>query len=283
MSATATVPAVREITDEEVRFYQENGWVKLDQLISSEAAVTLLDRVKALMGADASGALHPRDGDNPQAIFTYFHTWEPLSSDIATGAPLDDLFYAVSHSPAVGRLGEKLNSAPVRFWIDGALVKMPSKASETGSGPTNWHADVGAVDRSPFSPPEGQMQLWVALRDMTPEHGTMRFVAPAMQTSEVREICERLAADPEASYPRLEEMGVISAPISMRAGDATIHSSATLHSAPPNRSDSPRWGYFISLFPADSVWSGSKHFALDKVQGLQVGEAFDNARFPVLA
>jgi hypothetical protein len=282
MSVT-TAPAVRDITAEEVAFYRENGWVKFDQLISSDAAATLLARVKELMGADATKALHPTAPENPEKTFTYFHAWEPLSADNATGAPLDEVFYGVSHSPGVGRLAAKLNGAPVRYWIDGALVKLPAKASETGSGPTSWHADAGAVETSPFSPPEGQMQLWFALNDITPEHGTLRFVAPAKQTPEVREICKELASDPEASYARLEELGAISEPFSMRAGDATIHSSATLHSAPPNRTDTPRWGYFVSVFPADSVWSGKSHFCLDSLQGMQPGKSFDDSRFRVIA
>src|SRR5262249_15488242 len=153
MSA-ATIPAVREITDEEVKSYRENGWIKVDQLISSEAAASLLDRVKELMGADASGALHPMAPDDPHSVYGWFHTWEPLGADNATGAPLDDLFYAISHSPAVGHLAAKLNGGPVRYWIDGALVKMASQGNETGAAPTPWHTDAGAKENSPFSPPE---------------------------------------------------------------------------------------------------------------------------------
>lgn len=274
--------APRPITDEEVQFFTENGWVKFDQLISSEDAAVLLARLQEIMGVDAANAAHPAMPDNPQAAIPFFHTWEPLGADLATGESIDELFYGISHSPEVGALGKRLSGMPVRYWIDGALVKMP-RTGETGAGPTHWHTDVGAVDTSPFSPPEGQMQLWIALRDMTPEHGTMRFIPPHKLTDDIRAQISEHAADPEASYPALEKLGVLSDPVSLKAGDATIHASGTPHSAPPNTSDTPRWGYFISLFPAVSVYSGNSHWALDRVQGMSPGEPFVEQRFPVLA
>jgi hypothetical protein len=281
--ATATSNIIpREITDDEAAFFKENGWVLFHQLISSDDAGVLLSRLQEIMGTDAAGAAHPTAPDNPQTAIPYFHTWEPLAVDIATGSSVDDLFYTISHAPSLGRLGSKLSGGPVRYWIDGALVKMPA-TDQTGAGPTNWHADVGAVETSPFDPPQGQMQLWVALRDMTPEHGTMRFVSPQNATDEVVAILREHATDPEASYPLLEEMGVISEPLSMRAGDATIHASATWHSAPINRSAAPRWNYMCSLFPAGARYSGVSHFAMEKVAGMEPGDAFPDVRFPVLA
>jgi hypothetical protein len=283
MTTQAHRIAAREITADEISFFKSHGWAKFDRLISTTEAETLLSRLQEIMGVDAARAAHPAMPDNPQAAIPFFHTWEPLSADLATGDSIDDVFYNVSHSPEVGDLGQRLSGAPVRYWIDGALVKMPRSDATTGAGPTNWHTDVGAVDTSPFSPPEGQMQLWIALRDMTPEHGTMRFISPDKTTDEVRAICKEYASDPEASYPILEKLGVLSPPVSLKAGDATIHASGTLHSAPPNTSDTPRWGYFISLFPSTSVYSGNSHWALDQVEGLTPGGPFVEARFPVLA
>jgi len=283
MSAPQKPIVRRAITAEEVDSFQTNGWVKFDQLISSEQAALLLGRVKEIMGADASRAALPTRPDSPEEAIPFFHTWEPLAVDLASGASVDDLFYDFSHSREVGELVKRLSGRSVRYWIDGALVKMPMGPGGTGAGPTHWHTDVGAVDTSPLSPPEGQMQLWIALRDMTPEHGTMRFISPDKQTDAVRKLCEANAADPESTYADLEALGVLSEPISLKAGDATIHASGTLHSAPLNRSDTPRWGYFVSVFPATSVYSGNSHFALDRVEGLEPGGPFVEARFPVLS
>ena len=38
MADTATTTLMRDVTDEEVAFYQENGWAKLEQLIPEAVA-----------------------------------------------------------------------------------------------------------------------------------------------------------------------------------------------------------------------------------------------------
>jgi hypothetical protein len=271
----------RDVTDDEARFFRENGWVKLEQLISEEEAAVMLARLSEIMGADATTAAHPALPDNPKQHITYFHTYEPLAIELGSGDCVDELFYGFSHSPELGRVGAKLGGGPVRYWVDGALVKMPV-ASDTGSDPTHWHSDVGAVDRSPFDPPHGQMQLWVALAEVTPERGMMRFVAPKDLDDEVRELTAEHAADPVASYAQLEAKGVLSPPLTMRPGDATVHASATMHSAPTNTSDAPRWAYMCSLFPASAVFSGNQHWALQGVESVETGRAFPERRFPVL-
>jgi hypothetical protein len=273
----------REVTDEEAEFFRENGWVKLERLVSAEDAAILLARLREIMGADAANASHPAAEGDAKDYSPQFHYYEPLAVDVASGECVEPVFYDVSHSPEMGRVGAKLAGGAVRYWVDGALVKMPAARSETGSSPTRWHADVGARDKSPFDPPEGQMQLWLALADIPYERGTMRFVAPKNRTEEVEAIATGSGADPESSYPTLERMGVVSPRNDMKAGDATVHSSATFHSAPANTSDEPRWVYIVSMFPAQARYSGNPFWVVDPVEGLEPGKPFVDYRFPVLA
>ena len=49
MAQTAATTLMRDVTDEEVAFYQENGWVVLRELIPSEARSAELDAVKSAM------------------------------------------------------------------------------------------------------------------------------------------------------------------------------------------------------------------------------------------
>ena len=53
----------RAITDEEVATFKEQGWVKFDQLISTEGAGVLLSRLQEIMGVDGSRAAHPASPD----------------------------------------------------------------------------------------------------------------------------------------------------------------------------------------------------------------------------
>ena len=51
--------APRAVTDEEQRFFADNGWVKLDGLVSEEATGSLRSRLEQKMGVDAAVAQHP--------------------------------------------------------------------------------------------------------------------------------------------------------------------------------------------------------------------------------
>jgi hypothetical protein len=278
--STETVKlAPREITDEEVAFFRENGWVKFDKLVSDEVAAVLLARLQELMGEDAHVHEHPAHKGDPGA----FNTFAPLGVDRSTGEKREDVFYEFSHSAGIGRLGAKLAGKPVRYWVDQALVKRPSGWTGGGAGATPWHADVGAWDTSPFDPAHGQMQLWIALKPVPPARGSMRFVSPKNVDEEFLRIVEESEKDPARTYDALERKGILSPPLDIETGDATIHASATWHSAPVNTTDEPRWVYIVSMFPADARYSGKPFWPMEGVAGVEQGQAFPDHRFPVLA
>lgn len=271
--------APRPVTDEEALHFQEHGWVTLRSFFMPQDCSVLLQRVQKLMGEDAQTVAHPTGS----ARIGFFHTFEPLAIEQSTGKVADELFHEVSFSSAFGRAGAKLAAEPVRYWVDGALVKMPAKGSKTGCSPTAWHTDVGAWETSPFEPrSRGPFQFWVALADIPHHRGTMRFVAKKNQTEEVMQIVAEHAGDPVATYPLLEKLGAISPRLDLKAGDATVHASATLHSAYPNQSDVPRWVYINSMFSAGARYSGHSFWPIEGINGMGVGKEFADYRFPVL-
>jgi hypothetical protein len=263
----------RQVTEDELAFFKEHGWGRLDQLISEEDAGALLARLKEKMGEQGLDGEHP-DG---RATTDRWRVYAPLSVELETGAVRDELYHAFSHSRELGRLGEAYLGGKVRYWIDQALVKPPT--GNDGSGETGWHKDILDKQSSPFDP-ASQINIWVALAEVTLEHGAMRFVPPDKVTQEVTD----LTADRpvEESLPELERLGVVSPPLHLRAGDATVHAGATFHCAPPNRTDTPRWAYFISLFPAESRYSGIPYWPLVGVADVEAGKPFPDFRFPVL-
>jgi hypothetical protein len=48
---------VRDVTDDEVGFYQEHGWVKLEGLVSPSVVASMLERLKVHMGEDGNAAV----------------------------------------------------------------------------------------------------------------------------------------------------------------------------------------------------------------------------------
>jgi hypothetical protein len=203
--------APRPVTSEELAFFDEHGWVKLEQLIPAQQAGVLLERLKEKMGEHGLDGEHP-DGDATTARWRVF---APLSVDKVTGAVRDDLYHSFSHSPELGRVGEAFLGGPVRYWIDQALVKAP--AGEAGSGETSWHIDIGDKGTSPFDPP-AQINICMALADVTAEHGSMRFVSPKDLTDEIKQSVEGRPV--EETIPELERLGIVSERLDLRPGDA---------------------------------------------------------------
>lgn len=275
---TASQSLFRELTDEEVAEYQALGWVKLRSFISPGTAERLFERLTDIMGISAENAAHPGEGRGGGKEDRW-HTYAPLSVDAATGKNVDDIFYAVSHSPELGARLRQLSGMDVRYGVDQSLVKRPK--GQSGSGSTYWHQDAGAENNSPFEPSFGQMQIWIALRKVTPAHGTMRFVSPDKISEKVWKIVRENSV--EESYPLLEAEGVISEPYTLEIGDATIHGSEAMHWAPPNMEQEPRWAYVISVFPADRRWTGNYWWVSEKADGMVAGELFPDARFPILS
>lgn len=270
----------RAVTDEEAILFHENGWVVLRGLFSSEDAGVMLERVQGHMNPDASRVEHPAGGERND----FFHTFEPLAIVQKTGKAADPLFFDLAHSLEFGQAGAKLAGESVRYWVDGALVKLPAESGGTGAGPTTWHTDVGAWETSPFQPrSRGPFQFWVALADIPHHRGTMRFVGKQNQTDDVMSIIKEHEGDPVATYPLLEELGAISPELDLKAGDATVHMSSTLHSAYPNASDKPRWVYINSMFSTSAEYTGNTFWPIDGIKGMEVGKQFADYRFPVLA
>jgi hypothetical protein len=288
MSGAVQVAGPRDVTPEEIAHYRENGWVKLDALVDETTVGELFTRITKLMGVDADVTRHPgenRSGGHEQMWNTFV---QPSAED--------EFFHDFVFSGQMAKLGWQLAGRPVRYWVDQTLVKLPA-GSGGGDEKTFWHLDLPA---QPQDRP-GQMQLWIALRDVPPERGSLRFLngshkhAIPENPDAARPLLEQLDAASgeearrlnglglEASYEELDAKGVLSPPLDMKAGDVTIHHSNTLHSAPANSTSEARWAYVVSLVPADTCYTGHKSWVADGVEGLEVGKPMNVPRFPVLA
>jgi Phytanoyl-CoA dioxygenase (PhyH) len=273
--------ADRELTDSEVSFYQENGWVFLPQLVSPSVVTEMLRHLKQVMGMPDDES---RDGD--EAAFDRgrtggrsFHHKHHGFSDYNFAAEEDSYLASITYSHEAGRNAQRLmgRNCPVRLWRDSVAVKYPH-SSEAASGKVNWHQDANEypLDRN------GSMIFWLALVDMVPEMGTMRFLS---RSHCVGGIGFKFydAEDPDyvfQQYPLLRRCAV-SEPLSYRAGDATVHSGLTCHFSGLNMTDRPRWAYQRGYIPGDALYTG-EDFKLTRELGLEVGKELDHPKFPVV-
>ncbi|MBT6147449.1 MAG: hypothetical protein HOH74_18575, partial [Gemmatimonadetes bacterium] len=147
---------LREGTDEEIAFYHEYGWVMMRQLVDP-AFATQLQRV----GEEWTERQKEAGSDRP-------HVHPALAAD---AEPYRSFMFSerMSHNAMrlVNRKRLKGVDVPLRYRIDMHVHKPPGAAGST------YHQDSAehGSDRV------GELQFWLALEEVTPEMGAMRFVS----------------------------------------------------------------------------------------------------------
>jgi ectoine hydroxylase-related dioxygenase (phytanoyl-CoA dioxygenase family) len=260
-------PIVRDLTEDEVRAFHENGWVFVKNYVDRDIVARMLAWAKERMGVDDRGQL---DASKVTSVKNWW--WE--LSDVARE---EDVFAAVGHSPAMGRNIQRLfrRDVPILYIADSLMTKAPASGSN-GCGPTSWHQDIPSFpfDRS------GTTTCWLALDHLTPDMGTMHF----LEGSHRGEIFGRIPAseDPYVvlkNHPHLlEDYAEVASP-TFEPGDATFHHCQIVHGAPANTSDRMRWSYTLGCLAADSLYTGASCVYTDGL-GLPVEQPLRHPRFP---
>jgi ectoine hydroxylase-related dioxygenase (phytanoyl-CoA dioxygenase family) len=280
--SSPTVAAPREITDDEVSFYVENGWVKLENLISAELAAELLDGAKRLMetGIAAQGVAEEEEGDRfakaskgtkvlDIGIWQDYHY--PARDDHA------EPFSSFVFSKELGRAAQRLldKDVPVQYSADLLACKMP--AGSRGGQATNWHQDFPIFPFDRY----GSLAFWIALNDIPPERGTMRFLSKSQREGPIGRDGFLQGVDALELYPRLADRYETSPPLHLKPGDATVHHAAVIHSAPLNSTPDPRWTYIVAFIPGDTLYTGAAHHNFDGL-GLEINKPIRHERFPIV-
>jgi hypothetical protein len=223
--------AVRELTDEEVGFYQRNGWVKLDRLIEPELAAEL-HRTASPRAEDESSL-------DPELRF-----WKNVYGLTKDGV---EPFRSLALGESMGRNAQRLmnrtrlsdDDVPVRFLNDLVVCKRAEDVA------THFHQDQNGLDRL------GSLMFWFALEEVTPEMGAMRFLSGAHREGPLGFVPRE--GNILDLYPKLLDLYEWSPPLHYQPGDATVHHGCMIHGTPPNETDRPRWAYIVAYSPADAL------------------------------
>lgn len=267
-SPTETPVVVLNATDEQVQFYQQNGWVKVPGLVPPEIAASMLEA--ATRYEEEAVSERARD-------LAMWREWRFVARDDAR-----EPFRSVAYSPDMGLNISRLDGhgCGVRYWTDVLSKKSPA-GTPGGSTGTGWHQDFPnhPIDRV------GGATAWIALTDLEPEQGTMKFLSgshregPLGRTYSTGPIAG--GTDQVQQHPWLLDRYEISEPLSLRAGDATFHHPLVVHGADPNNGTRPRWAFIAMYVAADSVYTGASYSNTDSLR-LEVGNHFERPEFPVV-
>ena len=229
---------LREVTDEEVAFYQEYGWVMMPQLVAPEFATELLrvGREWADRNAQEIGSGKPVAGLARNEETTPFRSFM-FSERMARNA-----------TRLVNRKRLKGVDVPLRYRVDLLLNKTPGAAGSTYHQDSSEHGS----DRV------GELQFWMALAEVTPEMGAMRFVSRSHREGPLGTVLNDPGGSLLEQYPNLTSVLELSPPFHYQPGDCTVHHGYTIHGGPDNTTDKPRWSYLFSYTPTDTrYWNAS--------------------------
>jgi ectoine hydroxylase-related dioxygenase (phytanoyl-CoA dioxygenase family) len=166
-----------------------------------------------------------------------------------------------AHLIAEQILGPKLEND-----LEHAISKPPFSGAATP-----WHQD-DAFHRRGSGVPES-ISIWMPLQDVTVESGCMQYI----RGSNLGPLYPHRSP---RNDPRIHGLETISIPdltncvaVPVRAGDAVIHLSRTLHSAGVNTTDQPRRAYVLGysvrarpdrILMRDYPWNLEKHTARER-------------------
>jgi hypothetical protein len=258
----------RAVTPEEIAHYQRFGWVKLEKFIP-------IDKVNALLAMARERMGERGDRNLPPEVFSYFN---PLT---LRGLKDPLLGPIIEHCGKNARaLMARRAPVGIRYFTDFFAVKQPSKdkrAGVGGAGGSDWHQDyaASASDRS------GGMVFWAAMTDLPPEKGTMAFLNGSHRHGVMGHYATYGSGNLLDSYPELLDQCSSTGNLSYAAGDVTVHSNMTVHSAGTNVTDDPRWTYIVIVNPADACWSGGPADAF-QTDGLVLHKELPDDRFPII-
>jgi hypothetical protein len=271
----------RSLSRTEISDYLRDGWVRVDQLITPTAAAVLLERVKRVVSGRAIPQL-AADGSASLEV----DVLSPIFAVCDSPSDDDAVLHAFSHSPALGQTACDLIDAryrefggsctSVRLFEDQVLAKQPTR---TGGDRTPWHQDSNLQPFDRF----GALVIWIALVDMPPERGSLRFLSGSHRVPPLGRVFHRDdGQDLLDEYPALLERFPLSPALHLTAGDATVHDYCTIHAAGQNTTDDVRWSYLAEFFPANALYTGMPSRQTRDL-GLVVNERLEHPRFPVVA
>jgi ectoine hydroxylase-related dioxygenase (phytanoyl-CoA dioxygenase family) len=259
------------VTDEQVAFFRENGYVRFDDVLRAEEVAVVrrgVDRGcaerKGFVRDLAGGG---EDGDRPKdRILQMLNLWELYPG-----------VHAYVFGGRIARMARRLTGSPtIHLYHDQALIKEPGP-----SAPSPWHQD------QPYWPSRepGMLSCWMALDDVTVERGCMQFIPGSHTWGEFPPISFKEGSPALREYLSDEQHACWKpVPVELKAGSCTFHHGLTFHYTNANTTDHIRRALVTIYIP-----EGVTYAAGDKMDNpfsdtitSRKGAPLRGARFPRL-
>jgi len=253
------------LTREQIDFYQENGFIKIDNVLTKNEIKELADFIEE--------AMREEDGNSVKTDKKGGSYYRVLNQKVNVWRDHGGMARYTMH-PRLAQIALELSGAKgIRLFHDHALWKMPGDSKETP-----WHQDF------PYWPMSeaGALSVWIPLDDVDEENGCMQFVPGSHNAGKLKSIS---LVDPEDLFEevkgtQLEKSRPVKVPL--KAGSCTFHNGLTFHYAHANHSDKPRRVLAIIFMPDGTTFNGKRHLVTDGLN-LVKHQPIKGGTFPLLA
>jgi ectoine hydroxylase-related dioxygenase (phytanoyl-CoA dioxygenase family) len=267
--ASADELTAYRLSDEQLEFYREHGYVAGVRMLNDEQVEVLREELAQLTDpAHEANQLfyeyHSNESPDPSTIlFHALGAWR-----IAPG------FHDLLWNPAFTAAASQLLEGPVRFWHDQLFCKPAHHG-----GVVAWHQDYSYWTRTR---PMAHLSCWIGLDDSTRENGCVHYV-PGSHRWNLLPITG-LAGDMHAIELVLNDerkSAFKPVAIELRKGEASFHHPLMIHGSYKNSTEHARRATVINVF-RDGVKSASDAPLLQGVPPTLAGEPIRGQFFPLL-
>jgi ectoine hydroxylase-related dioxygenase (phytanoyl-CoA dioxygenase family) len=263
-------PQQYRLTEEQVSFYRENGYLAGLKVLNEEQLEALRGELAQLVDPSHPGhelfyEFNANESADPSKIL--FHA---LGAWRIKPALHDLLWHPAFVVPATQLLG-----GAVRFWHDQIFYKPAHHG-----GVVIWHQDYSYWTRTT---PVAHISCWIGLDDATRANGCVHYVPGSHRwpllprasfANQMDAILDALAPEQRANFKPV--------PVELKAGECSFHHSFMVHGSYANRTAVPRRALVINAF-RDGVISASDEPLLEGVPVIASGQKIEGQFFPLLS
>ncbi|MCS7224510.1 MAG: phytanoyl-CoA dioxygenase family protein [Armatimonadetes bacterium] len=256
-----------EVTQEEIEFYRENGFVIIRDFLTPEELEEWREAVMEAVEERGSRRFPWLDKDSEGYYARVFkqrvNLWQ--TNDRVKKLMLD---------PRLGKMAADLAGVDgIRIWHDQALIKEP------WANPTSWHLDL------PYWSFDSRdaISIWVALDDATLENGCLFFLPGTHKTARLDNVgIGPNMADLFEIYPEWKNIEPVAAP--MKAGSCSFHNGLVAHAANANMTPRYRRAMTCGYMPDGCRFNGKPNILTpEQLARLKVGDLLnDESQNPLI-
>lgn len=257
------------LSDGQVEFFQEYGYLTGIRMLTDEQVEILRDEVSQLMNPSHPGhhlfyEYHSNESNDPDTVlFHALGAWRIMPG-----------FHDLLWNPRFTVPASQLLNGPVRLWHDQLFCKPAHHG-----GVVAWHQDYSYWTRTK---PLAHLTCWIGLDDSTRENGCLHYVPSSHRWPDLP--VTGLTGDMNSIQTVLtDEQKELFKPVAveLKKGESSFHHPRMIHGSYANYTDRTRRGTVINVIH-DGVMSNSDGPLLEGVPVIPKGEKIGGQFFPLL-